>query len=586
MIPVKSLSQADFPLPLLQQGNVQESKPSELKWRLGAMGIALTAAVLRMLYLRYACPYDLSPDEAHYWDWSRHLGWSYYSKGPGVAWLIAASTRLFGQEMWAVRLPAVLCGSLTLIGLFELTRRVYRDGRLAFAVVTLALTVPPLAVGSLLMTIDPPYVCCWTWALVVAHAACFPQSDRSPLTQTLLWFCVGSLIGIGILFKYTMVLFIPSLLLFTAVAWWMKWDHVEVPHSVRNLTALGAPIAVSVLPIAVWNANHGWVTLLHVGRQAGVQSGGIVWLGPLFYVAGQFGALFGFLFVFILGATVAFALRILPSHFGKPLAGPCRADSLKKQSSRATWIDADQGTFLLSFFVPTFFVFFGFSLKTKIELNWPVAAYLSGGVLAAGWVMANCRSSVLWWRRLSQGLVIAAAVTGLLCVLMMHDTGWLYPLLSPRGHGSDAVGEGPRRWDPTCRLRGWRTLATEVSAIREQLRREGIEPVLIAGGWALPGEIAFYLPDHPPVYSIGSANGGRLSQYDFWRPNPVWDPETFRGRAMICVGDLSPSARRAFGRIEQTRYVVHRVAGHPVAAWPVTVCRDFQGFDKVRPLGY
>ena len=27
----------------------------------------------------------------HYWDWSRHLDWSYYSKGPLVAWLIRGS---------------------------------------------------------------------------------------------------------------------------------------------------------------------------------------------------------------------------------------------------------------------------------------------------------------------------------------------------------------------------------------------------------------------------------------------------------------------------------------------------------------
>jgi 4-amino-4-deoxy-L-arabinose transferase-like glycosyltransferase len=584
MIPVKVPSRVAWPISCPDQ--VGEPKRADSKWHLAAWGVGLAVALLRIFYLRFACPYDLSPDEAHYWDWSRHLDWSYYSKGPGVAWLIAASTRLFGHEMWAVRMPAALCGSLTLIGLFELTQRVYRDGRLAFAVVMLALTLPPLAVGSLLMTIDPPYICCWIWALVIAHAACFPYSERSSFSQTLLWFSVGSLVGLGILFKYTMVLFIPSLLLFAAVARWMEWDHVQVPFSVKNLTALAAPIAISVLPIAIWNANHGWVTLLHVGRQAGVQSGGIVWLGPLVYLAGQFGALFGFWFVFILGAAVAFLLWILACHGINLRDGDRWADTGKNQSCQTTWIDGDQGVFLLSFFVPTFLLFLGFSLKTKIELNWPMTAYLSGGVLSAGWVMANCFSEVRWWRGLSRALLAAAAVTGLLVVAVMHQTDWLYPLWPTRNEDAGAVANGPRRWDPTCRLRGWRTLAAEVNAIRAQLRREGIEPVLIAGGWALPGEIAFYLPDHPPVYSIGSANGGRLSQYDFWRPNPVWDPEAFRGRTMICVGDLSPSARRAFGRIEPTRYVVHRLDGHSVAAWPVTVCHDFRGFEEVHPLGY
>ncbi|MBF8261431.1 MAG: conserved membrane protein of unknown function, partial [candidate division NC10 bacterium] len=50
---------------------------------------------------------DLAPDEAHYWTWSKRLDWSYYSKGPMVAYLIALSTRLGGDTDFYVRLPAV-----------------------------------------------------------------------------------------------------------------------------------------------------------------------------------------------------------------------------------------------------------------------------------------------------------------------------------------------------------------------------------------------------------------------------------------------------------------------------------------------
>jgi 4-amino-4-deoxy-L-arabinose transferase-like glycosyltransferase len=83
---------------------------------------------LRLVYLAFWCPLDLAPDEAHYWDWSRRLDWSYYSKGPLVAVLIRASCWLFGDlsralngtEMLAVRLPAVLCGALLLWALYRL----------------------------------------------------------------------------------------------------------------------------------------------------------------------------------------------------------------------------------------------------------------------------------------------------------------------------------------------------------------------------------------------------------------------------------------------------------------------------------
>src|SRR6185295_14760803 len=59
-------------------------------------------------YLMHDCPIDLSGDEAHYWDWSRQLDWSYYSKGPLVAYIIRGSCAIFGDVMWAVRFPALL----------------------------------------------------------------------------------------------------------------------------------------------------------------------------------------------------------------------------------------------------------------------------------------------------------------------------------------------------------------------------------------------------------------------------------------------------------------------------------------------
>src|SRR5438309_5053744 len=111
-------------------------------WRLLAGFLILAAAALRVLYLAAYCPLDLAPDEAHYWDWSRHLDWSYYSKGPLVAYLIrlggAAASALplsARAQALAVRLPAVVCGGLLLASLYVLAVQVYGQRRLAAAVV-------------------------------------------------------------------------------------------------------------------------------------------------------------------------------------------------------------------------------------------------------------------------------------------------------------------------------------------------------------------------------------------------------------------------------------------------------------------
>ena len=72
------------------------------------LGLVGLVTLLRSAYLVWFCPYTLVEDEAHYWEWSRRLDLSYYSKGPGIAWTIAASVRTFGDVEWAVRLPAAL----------------------------------------------------------------------------------------------------------------------------------------------------------------------------------------------------------------------------------------------------------------------------------------------------------------------------------------------------------------------------------------------------------------------------------------------------------------------------------------------
>ena len=90
------------------------SRPATCRWLAAILIVAFGG--LHWAYLTLDCPLDLAPDEAHYWDWSRQLDWSYYSKGPLVAWLIHAScwlagdwaTAHCGNAMPAVRLPAAV----------------------------------------------------------------------------------------------------------------------------------------------------------------------------------------------------------------------------------------------------------------------------------------------------------------------------------------------------------------------------------------------------------------------------------------------------------------------------------------------
>jgi hypothetical protein len=134
-----------------------------------------------------------------------------------------------------------------------------------------------------------------------------------------------------------------------------------------------------------------------------------------------------------------------------------------------------------------------------------------------------------------------------------------------------------RRLDPTCRLRGWRTLAGEVDRLRKELAARGDEPILATNSWSLPGELGIYCAGHPQAYSIGVMQGDRHSQYDFWT-NPIDQPDAFVGRTFLVVGGILDPVKGAFDRVEPAIRVTHRAGGRPVAGWVVQVCHGFRGF--------
>jgi hypothetical protein len=531
---------------------VQGLSSTPRRWHWLAIALILGSAGLRIWYLASACTLDLAPDEAHYWDWSRHLDWSYYSKGPAVAYLIRAaeilshSCRIFvsANPMMVVRLPAVVCGSLLLLSLYVLTLQVYRDPRLGVAVVALAIVMPIVSAGSLIMTIDAPYCCCWGWALVLGYHAVFHGSSWA-------WVATGLTVGLGVLAKQTMILFIPGMAIFmlTSQAYRLQLQR----HGFWLMVVLATACS---LPILVWNTQHDWVTFRHVGGQAGVTGAtGIRWLGPLAFLGTQFAMLLGYWFL----AWIVAMYRHRP------------------------WCDDHAPTrYLWWMSAIVFGVFLLFSFKAEEQPNWPVTAYISGLVLGTVSLSRRWQGLAPSRRRLSLAVFALACFSTLVVSLVMLHTEWIRPQLAFLGKHLRRDGVLPlRRVDPTCRLRGWQVLAAEVDRLREDLQPTESEPILIAGSaWPLPGELGFYCSDHPTVFSLGLGMADRHSQYDFWRPNPLLDEGQFAGRTMIVIGPPTPSLFEAFDSVERLPDVVYEAGGQPMALWNVSICRGYRGFSS------
>jgi hypothetical protein len=528
--------------------------PRPARYHFAAAGLVGASVVVNLAYLICDCPLDLAPDEAHYWHWSRHLDWSYYSKGPLVAWLIRGSCELFGglsvrlvgSEMLAVRLPAVACHAALLAGWYALACGTLRSPRLGLAVVALALTLPGVSAAAVLMTIDAPFLACWCWALVFVWKA---VSGDGPGW----WLLAGLCSALGVLAKYPMLLF-P---LAVGACLLARRRHVLRRPGFWLLVAL---TAVGGAPVVLWNAGHDWVSVRHVLGQAGIGGGPrparFQPLAPLAFAAGQFGVLLGFWFA----ALAAAAWRFRP---------------------RAT---SDTGLSLLWWSsVPVWTVFLAASARTAGQVNWPAAAYVAGLVLAVAWVRGQLHAQGPR-RKLVLGGLVAATWLGLVLSVGSHVPGWVRPVLA--GVTGPPTTDDPapiRKLDPTCRLRGWRTLAAELDLLRERVRREtGQEPVLAGMVWTTPGELAFYCRGHPEAYSFGLALADRHSQYDVWRPNPVADAQAFRGRSFLYVGDEIPGMADVFDRVEPPVRVVHEEDGVPLAVWTVWVGHGFRGFPRAR----
>jgi 4-amino-4-deoxy-L-arabinose transferase-like glycosyltransferase len=526
-------------------------------WRLAAALLILGSAALRVVYLAHDCPLDLAPDEAHYWDWSRHLDWSYYSKGPLVALLIRLSCELFGSwsrsligtEMLAVRLPAVICGALLVTSLYVLSVQVCRRERWALATVGIALTLPLIAAGSSLMTIDAPFTCAWGWALVFGHRALFRGSAWA-------WPAAGLCVLVGVLAKHTMVLWIPCLGLFLLTT--PAFRQLLWCGRFWLMTVIGA---LGGLPILLWNVQHGWVTLLHTQQShAGMsEDDGFSWIGPLRYVGMQFLVLLGFWFVM-------WARAVWVHHPGRE----------PRSEIRYLW--------WMSVPVIVFFFLFSF-FNGGGEANWPVAGYLSGAVLTAASLVRALRDP----RPVQHGVLYASValtcLAGLILTVAVHESSLFRPLMLWAAGPETPQNPWPaRRFDPTCRLRGWHVLALEVDRLREELRVE--DPVLACISWSLPGEIGFYCRGHPDVYSLGLAFGDRHSQYDLWHPNPIADPAVFTGKTFLVIGaGADPRLLSAFDTVGPTQIVTYRENGQVINAWAITIARGYRGFPSVREGG-
>lgn len=563
--------------------------PTRCRWILAA--VLLFGLAGHLHYLLNDCPIDLAGDEAHYWDWSRQLDLNYYSKGPLVAYIIRASCEVLGTSMPAVRFPALLLGVGTSLLTYWLARMLFASERLALGAVLLNHLVPMFVAGSVMMTIDPPFFFCWALASCLAAKAIFHGRPGAFLGM-------GLAIGVGFLAKYTMFLWLIGLLLFCALE----------PRARRHLRRpwLWAGVGLALLftlPVLLWNHQHGWVSFRHVVRQTGTSGGSFAPGNVAEFFGGQIGALGPGLVVIMLGAILyalgpkpwlalarvsawparrRLALRMATSPFFRP-------DAVSETTEVTAFpqppeIDDPSASirpalrFLLCMGLPFWAIVGLWSVRTKIQVNWPAPAYFSLMILSAYFLATRLASPSAWraWRPWFWGSLLL----GLLSVPILHNLEILYRPLH-------RLGLAPRRWDPTRKLRGWNELGAFVSAHLRTLRPGAF---VLCEKYDFTAQMAFYVEGRPKTYCVGAwfadpQRRTRHSQYDLW-PDRSLDQPQLLGQDAVFVGYEPPAdLLAAFDRVEKTPPfdVVRR--GLTVRTFNVWRCYGFKGMKRPSDRG-
>ena len=491
--------------------------------RAGTLTLILAVLAVRIIYLAWLSPWELAGDEAYYWEWSRRLGLCYYEKGPGLAWMIAPCTYLFGSSEWAVRLPAAISLAFAAWLLAELVRSVGGTLRASRAAVVLFLLIPAFVANAQICTQDAPIIAIWialTW-LGLRFIRHWHSGAPSPGD----WLAIAAVLGIGFLVKQSILLFVPSFVIYAAVQRrQLRWRPKMAVHALGALVLFLATLS----PMIVWNIQHHWPTMAHTlghlgagGDQHGSHHYTPRWMLDL--LGSQFAAIGPGAFV-LMAIAVGWAIR---SRRTEPERWPARL-----------W--------MLCAALPSLAFFFLLSASKSVIGSWPFPSYTPLLVLVgemAATELPGFRERVRQWQAMPSprpklGFVRRRPETPF---KSMWDLAIGYGVVAalviafPNMLAHIPV-VGPKLASPLSRITGHRAAARQAQAVLTRMTAEtGRPPTLVTRHYMTAALYAFYLEDHPAVCTAAAQMGGRPTAYDFW-PETNLGAKGLRGHALLLDG--------------------------------------------------
>lgn len=255
--------------------------------------IAAIVLVLAFVVLRLWAAADAGFffDEAYYWSWSTDLAAGYRDHPPMVAYVAWIGTQLFGQTTLGARFGSILCHVLSVALVYGITRDLYEDRRTAAWAAILA-NLTTFAAFTLIIYPEQPMVTSWLAALY--GLARLARGGRPAW-----WVFVGVMFGLSFASKYTAFVALLGALLWVAMSVETRgWFRRPGPY------VAAAVAAVVFLPVVIWNAQHGWISIMMHTQREGLAS-----MTPLVSAAAYLGLIIAMGSPFIFAMAVAGVLR-------------------------------------------------------------------------------------------------------------------------------------------------------------------------------------------------------------------------------------------------------------------------------------
>jgi dolichol-phosphate mannosyltransferase len=455
---------------------------AEVRWRALLVAIVGYAFFLRVLY---CAQIELLPEEAYYWNYSRHLDIGYLDHPPMVAWLIKLGTLLFGDTEFGVRFGALCCGTVSSCFIYRLTRNVFGQSS-ALLALSMAQVLPFFFLAGMLMTPDAPLTAAWAASVYFLERALIAGRRRA-------WIWAGLSLGLGLLSKYTIAMLGAGTFLFmafdpTSRRWFRRWE----PYA-----AVGIAAAVFA-PVLIWNAQHDWASFVFQTSRRLAEA-------PRFS----------------LHRLVAAAL-ILLTPTGLLAAGAALVGS--PPGAGATSLDDSTlrpRRFLRIAVLAPLSVFAVFSLRHEVKLDWTGAPWTAALPLMAFGAEPHALGSISRWLR-------SAWPVTLICMLLFYGAGFYHLVLGIPGLGFT----GHTELVPV----EWRDFGRQIDDVTDAVRARYGDDFLVVGmdRYAIASERAFYSHDRSKSVAETSSShlfGGMGLMYERWFP-----VERQRGRTLLLLG--------------------------------------------------